>query len=382
MILTSLDEENGIVKSDLKIFIERRFTTEALETVDKVFCWGQHDYSSLKKYFPRYKKKFCLTGAPRADMWKNYFSEYWKKKLNKDQKKKYILISCNFSLINGFENFSKIVKKEKQAGYYKRSKDSRKEDIEFFKVSKKNFDIFKDTINFLSNELPHQTILVRPHPKERVSTWKKIFKNCKNIKVSNDQNFNYDLSNSKVLIHNSSTTAFQAALSGVPVISFIPEKNNFSSHGEMANKLGKMIESKEKLLLELKKICSEKKLNKKDYINKKILSYKIYNNPRKFSSQSIHSIWRKLFKNNFKKNNWSKIRLYLRSFEYKSRLKKSVSNFIFLRKNKNKNINYKFENFNLKQIQQKIFNLKKVLKLKCKFNVNIVSDKTLLISKK
>ena len=53
ILITSLDEENGLVKKNLNNFAERRFTKDALKLVEKVFCWGQHDFEVLKKKIQR-----------------------------------------------------------------------------------------------------------------------------------------------------------------------------------------------------------------------------------------------------------------------------------------------------------------------------------------
>ena len=69
MILTSLDEENGLVRKDLSPDLDMRFSSKDLALSDAIFCWGKHDYQSLKKAYPNHKKKFQLTGSPRLDMW-------------------------------------------------------------------------------------------------------------------------------------------------------------------------------------------------------------------------------------------------------------------------------------------------------------------------
>ena len=55
MILTSLDEENGLVRKDLSPDLDMRFSSKDLALSDK-FCWGKHDYQSLKKLIQIIKK--------------------------------------------------------------------------------------------------------------------------------------------------------------------------------------------------------------------------------------------------------------------------------------------------------------------------------------
>ena len=78
-MITSLDEENGIIKDkkSFKNFIETRFTEESLKNADKIFCWGREEYETLINHFPTFKDKFLLTGSSRLDMWKKNFQSYW-----------------------------------------------------------------------------------------------------------------------------------------------------------------------------------------------------------------------------------------------------------------------------------------------------------------
>ena len=76
-MITAVDEEGGFVPNDVKFFIESRFTSEALNIVDKVFCWGRHDFEALNEKFKTFRDKFCLSGAPRVDLWKKKFYPYW-----------------------------------------------------------------------------------------------------------------------------------------------------------------------------------------------------------------------------------------------------------------------------------------------------------------
>ena len=72
-----------------------------------------------------------------------------------------------------------------------------------------------------------------------------------NIIINNDENFNAVLADSDLLIQNGCTTAFQAAMYDIPVISYVV-KNRLKNHGVVANKLGYQISSKEEVKKALK----------------------------------------------------------------------------------------------------------------------------------
>ena len=99
--ITSIDEENGLVDKKLDFFCAVRFSKESLKFASKIFCWGNDDYNNLIKVYKNSKKKFIKSGAPRIDLWKKIFIPYWIS--HKEKKRKKVLISLNFQLINGFE---------------------------------------------------------------------------------------------------------------------------------------------------------------------------------------------------------------------------------------------------------------------------------------
>ena len=51
-LITSIDEEAALTNKDLTSFSDTRFSNKDLDIVDKVFCWGKHDYEFLKKKIP------------------------------------------------------------------------------------------------------------------------------------------------------------------------------------------------------------------------------------------------------------------------------------------------------------------------------------------
>ena len=341
--ITSLDEENGLVKKDLGYFCRTRFSEESLKYADKIFCWGNHDYDHLTSTYKKLRNKFFKTGAPRTDLWKKKFRSYWKDE-NDIKKKKQVLISLNFGLINGFESFEKQIKKLKKAEYFKRSKDFEKEIFEMYDQNKKDFAYFKELINFISDELKDVYFIIRPHPREKASTWKKILNKNSNLIINNDGNFNKVLSDTDILIQNGCTTAFQAAIYEIPIISYVVE-DNLEIHGKTANQLGIQLSTKEKVKNTIREYFIGKKVINVEV--KEILDNKLFMYENELSSFKIFREWAELSKNIFfKKNNWRWIKFKLFWLDLKNIFKKDN----------------KFEKLNVNNINNKINRLKKILK--------------------
>ena len=123
---------------------------------------------------------------------------------------------------------------------------------------------FINLINYLTDKFDNYMFIVRPHPKEKLLIWKNKLKKGKNLIIRNSGNFNKELISAKLVIQNGSTTAFQAAVNKIPVLSFVPFKSK-TSWGEISNNLGL--------------ICDNKKI---ELILKKFLIIKIYSIRKKY----------------------------------------------------------------------------------------------------
>ena len=362
-LITSIDEEAALINKDLTSFSETRFNNEALSTVDKIFCWGQYDYDFLKKKFPIHEEKFILSGSPRMDLSKKIFSEYWRPKIkdNKENKNN-ILLALNFPVVNGYIVKEKIYNEMKRQGFFEKSKVKEQEYFDYIEDSRKSFLAFKDLINYLSQELKNCKFIVRPHPMEKIETWKKLLQENNNVEISNHHDINYDLDRSKILIHNGCTTAFQSALKNIPILSYKPYEGQ-SDYGFMANQLGKILSKKEDIKNEIIQLIEMKDFKIDDYIKKKILDLRVYHS-NDLSSKNIINTWKKISNNLIsERNNWIVIRLYLQIFILFKLFKELLAVIKNPFKQKTENYYYrkkKFENIGIEEVKNKIAILKKI----------------------
>ena len=111
-LVTSLDEENGFIDTDLN-FINYRFSNNSISLTSKIFSYGNYDYISLKKKYPKFKNKFIKSGNPRIDFWRDDFKNFYKK-ISYIPYDNYILFSSNFEIFS--HNSLK-----KNVNYYKKS---------------------------------------------------------------------------------------------------------------------------------------------------------------------------------------------------------------------------------------------------------------------
>ena len=379
-MITAVDEEGGFVPNDVKFFIGSRFTSEALNIVDKVFCWGKHDFEALNEKFKTFRDKFCLSGAPRVDLWKKKFDPYWENNLT-NLKKKYVLIPSNFGIVNSNIAIWKTYYNYRKAGSFERDKLLENNFIERTSMSLKLFYKFVQAINFLTDQCKNINFVVRPHPLESMEVWKLLLNKRENLIIDNKEAINSVLINSLLVIQNGSTTAYEAVLHDIPVISYHPLKEEVV-HGKPPNDLGMLVGNLDDLKSKVIDVYL-KKINEKDYCKKEKAETQLNFNQEELSSSTIVDTWMSYLKNYKEKNNWIIIFLNLFLFQL---IKKIIFNLLIFFKfqNDKKKIlgETKFENKKKNYYQEKVNKLCKILNITSKIEVYKIINNTILIRKK
>ena len=215
-IVTSLDEEVGLVNNNPKKYIKLRYSTESLKLSDRVFTWGNYDYNNLCKEFKKYKKKFILSGNPRLDFWRKDFDFFFKKK--KLEYKDYILFSFNFRLLSKNELDERYQFLEKM-DYINRGLSTnyqKKINDDMFRMYKE----FSKLIKTLSKKT-NLKIVVRPHPVDKLKNYDNL-KKYRNVKVINKGSISEWIQNAKIVVHSSCAGGLEASVRGKPTISYLP----------------------------------------------------------------------------------------------------------------------------------------------------------------
>ena len=294
-IVTSLDEEVGLVNSSDKKYLKLRYSNKSIGLADKIFTWGKFDYDNLVRKFKKHKSKFVLTGNPRVDFWRKDFQLFYKKKsfTHKD----YILFSFNFSLPSKKE-ISERYKYLKETNYNKRGftiNFYRRRINDCFKMVKE----YSKLIKVLSKET-NSTIIIRPHPMDELKNYD-FFNKFRNVKVIKKGNISEWIHHAKIVIHSGCTGGLEASVRGHPTISFLPFK---SSHGHpFCDKFSVKTKNVKQCLETIKKICNNTiKIKKPDLKNFKSRAYNITSN--KPGYKTIVDEFVKLIKiKNYKKSN-------------------------------------------------------------------------------
>ena len=372
--ITSMDEEGGLLLWDYEFFAKSRLSEKSLEQTSAVFCWGEHDYNELVKYYPKYKSHFFNTGSTRADLWKEAFYPFWGKPKGMPQKP-YLLLSSNFSLINSHHHFWEVVSSQRNSGYFERYPELEKH--RYFGIAEETKILFelKNAIEKLAVSLPEIDIVVRPHPAEHPDSWKHLLGDYDNIHVIRRGPITPWVNNSFAIIHNGCTTAMEATVSGKPVISFVPFTKTYEH--VIPNSLGYKVKDSEELIQVVKKIRSgENKQFSDDVVLKKIRY-----TGSELAADRMVDIWEEIANSNFEiQNNWQRVKKALTHMKYKElfhRIFKKIR-----RKDNHEKYRYRFPPLQIKEVIRKVELLKECTGKGSGVQIQFLDDYTILFKKR
>ncbi len=306
-IITSQDEESGLLDESYEDFAKLRFSSETISLTSKVFAWGNHDEESLKNIYPEHKDIIASTGSPRVDFWRHEFKSYYDQlDFNNTSKfTPYILVVSNFSSLLDENRFWDKAARLRKTGYFDRIKNW---EAYFYNNSAYQLQLiykFIVMIRELSNTFPNLNIVVRPHPVESIEAWEKILGNTKNnVIINRNGTISSWIRNSSLIIHNGCTSALEAAICGTHRIAYRPLPSEYERC--IPNRISYQAES----LGELKKMVSDlldgiPLKSEKDVKNEtsKLIRRRFKNYEGSFAADKIVEAWEELAeKYNLKQN--------------------------------------------------------------------------------
>ena len=283
----SLDEEGGYQLRDeleLKKFLNIRTSFENVKNVDIIFNWGKFDNDVCKKIYPKFKRKFIISGSPRVDLWKSkilriiYSREI--EKIEKIYNKKFnLIISSNISSIKNVKRIFSIAYKN----YVFRDLREKKEAFNDIYQELNDFKKFSELIMQIIKNNPNEFFILRPHPAEEYSSWENLIKRnkLKNVILNNQFDPAPWIYKSDCIIQSKSSLAIEASVLKKRIISI----NLNNKRRIFPNKFGKILKTKTDIN---KYLSNKRKLNEK-ILNKNNLSFRIFNSNQKHSSSKIIS---------------------------------------------------------------------------------------------
>lgn len=248
MSITAHDEEHGLILEDFGPTIDVRFSRETVEQVTSSFSWGKWDNGLLRNAFPEHAHKFRLSGSPRVDFWRPHpVSD----SLVLDAERTQRPPSANRPLILIASNFgpgptpSWNLYGRTRAAELGVPPATRLAGLESVATTVRIMFAFVCAIDALATAIPEADILVRPHPTEEWGALSELIERRANVLVSREHTLSAQLRRADLLVHNSCTSGFEAAVLGVPTIAYAPEGLWQDS---VSNRLARIATSREELI--------------------------------------------------------------------------------------------------------------------------------------
>jgi len=256
-IFTGQVEESGLLDESFDRIARTRYHTDTLEKSTYSFCWGEHDYSSLIRNYPELSDKFIISGSPRVDLWRRDFNPYAAECRDRAADiGEYILIATNFKTVLNQNPFWNGIAERREKGKYLQAEEAEFEVYDKAAWQLRMIAAYIKAIRRLARQYPDLNFVFRPHPIENMDAWLNMIGDLKNVRITRIGGASSWIRGAKALIHNSCTTAMEAAVCGVPVISYRPIK---SCHEHpIPNSAGIEVETEEELVNIVNKISNSK----------------------------------------------------------------------------------------------------------------------------
>lgn len=195
----------------------------SVEAAEAIFCLGKQHVTAMVSAYPKHKSKLVITGNPRWDFLRTELRQIYADDAAKitEMHGRVILINTNIGLINSAKNSaSGLVRALNRDGRINLKVEEDRvfiSDLEIFE--KANFAAAPSLARRLAMEFPDHTIVLRPHPTEKIEPYELALKGDR-VKIIREGPAAAWLSASEVLVHTSCTTATEAYALGRPAICY------------------------------------------------------------------------------------------------------------------------------------------------------------------
>ena len=224
----------------------RRFSAETLSRAARSFAWGPHEARALTSHYPDVAPtRVVATGGPRADLWRPELDAYHRDRplTSLGGRAEYLLVSSNFSVALDVNPFWVRIRDKRQ--HFVGPEDA----FEFdrYPHTARKFLVlgeFVRAVRRLAAAHPDVLVVVRPHPIEARGAWRDLVGDVPNVLVTRERTLATWVRGARAVIQNECTSAYEAAVGGVPVIAFHPD-GLFADHPP--NALGRRASDQDEL---------------------------------------------------------------------------------------------------------------------------------------
>lgn len=225
-LLTFQDEENALNEGEdsLRHYWRQRTSTRAIQQFDLFFAWGDLDSQVVGGLYPEIAQRIMKFGSPRIDAWRASARRHAPRPAagGGEPPGSRILIASNYVVwatpISSYAQLKAFRSMEPP----NRGLNLPANVVIDYEANLQRLAALTSATETLVETFGAHRVLFRPHPAEDSHFWREFFTIHKGLEIDNEPPLRTQFDKSLVLVHTNCTTAVQARIAGVPVISWLP----------------------------------------------------------------------------------------------------------------------------------------------------------------
>ena len=211
-IVAAQDEEAGITYMSYHEWVKVRPSLLNADSADLFFTWGKDEYDFLVNQKKLDGNNIVNSGSPRVSLWGSFGERFYSNEINNIKKKheKFILISLTAPPPEDYYLSGYVSKQIKNAA----------ETEKFVRLSNDKYQI--QIISTLIDRLLEDfaiSVVIRPHPSDKGTRWKRLTRTNPRIHVALDGPSTPWIHASECVIHYGSTVGIESVVAKKPTFS-------------------------------------------------------------------------------------------------------------------------------------------------------------------
>ena len=212
-------DEEGLVYGDRALYRRQRLYAPTMALVDQLFAWGEESATDMRLVAGEAGKEVEVAGNPRLDLLHPKLRALHEPKARtlRERYGPFILITTNLSWANPH-----VIPPEQRDLHGDEPPQGREGEFSYLQYQKRMLEAFMQAVPAIARAFPRHRLIIRPHPVEKVETWKRAAATLPNVEIVREGPvLDWTLA-AETLIHSNSTTGLEARLLGKHPIAYVP----------------------------------------------------------------------------------------------------------------------------------------------------------------
>jgi surface carbohydrate biosynthesis protein len=213
-------DEEALVYASPASYLHHKVSAQTLLRAQALLAWGPENERVWRGYEGYHGVPIHVTGNARMDLLRPELRPLFAEAVSRIRGRlgPFVLINTNFSRINHYLPGQSRQRRALDAGTAEESDLGR--GLAAHKA--RLYEHFLRMVPALARACPEHTIVVRPHPSEKLEVWHEITRDCPNARVVLEGSVVPWLLACEVMVHNGCQTAVEAALLGATAVAYQP----------------------------------------------------------------------------------------------------------------------------------------------------------------